>query len=221
MIVNKYNYISIPREEVDGVRKYVTPDGNKVPSVTTILAAVKDMTYLDQWVKNVGVENAERIKKEAATLGTGMHQNLENYILGRPIVGSFMEKALANLIIKKGLSKVDEIWGTEVAVYSSGLYAGTTDLVGLHMGIPSIMDFKNSRTEKELDKIEDYLAQLGAYAIAHNEMYGTEIHRGVLMIATRDARYQEFIFEGKEFDRCIELWLTALESYYKKLPGDK
>lgn len=216
MVLNKlYNYPTLTRQEFDGVRYYQTPDGNLLPSVTTILSAVKDDTHLQQWVERVGHDKAEQIKRESTTLGAGMHQNLENYILGKPITGTFMEKALANLIIKKGFPRIKEVWGTEVMLYSAGLYAGTTDLVALlDNGLPAIVDFKNSLRLKELSWIEDYRAQLGAYALAHNEMHGTDIKQGLLMIATRDAVYQEFHFQGTDFDDCISLWLSKLDAYY-------
>ena len=149
-----------------------------------------------------------------------MHKNLENYILGNDMSGSFMAQTLAKVIIKNGLSKVNEVWGTEVSLYSTELYAGTTDLIGLHDGIPSIMDFKNSLKEKKLEWIEDYFLQLAAYALSHNEMHGTNIQRGVIMIATRDAKYQEFIIEGKEFERYETLWANKVCAYYERFGRD-
>ena len=187
-----------------------------MPSVTTILSATKDSTGIDDWVRKVGEEEALRIKNEAARIGTGMHNNLENYVLGRPITGTFMEQSLAKLIIKRGFPRLAEIWGIEVALYSAGLYAGTTDLVAvLDNGDPAIVDFKNSRTPKRVEWIDDYKAQLGAYALAHNEMYGTDIRQGLIMMACRTGEYQEFHFAGAEFDKCIELWLSRLAAFLK------
>lgn len=217
MLINKiYNYPTLTRVETEGSRRYQLPDGSLVPSVTTILSAVKDISHLKEWIERVGEERANQIKVEASTLGTGIHENLENYIHGRPMSGAFMEQALAKLIIKKGFGRLKEIWGTEVSLYSQGLYAGTTDLVAvLDNGLPAIVDFKNSLKPKKLEWIEDYRAQLGAYAVAHNEMFGTSINQGFLMIATRDGQYQEFHFEGSEFDECIDIWLGKLDSYYR------
>ena len=189
-------------------------EGRPLPSVTTILSKMKDMTHLNEWRAAVGEEKAKKITTEASGLGNGMHKNLENYILGEPMSGTFMAKALANVIIKNGLSKVDEVWGTEVSLYSPELYAGTTDLTGLHSGIPSIMDFKNSLNDKKREWIEDYFMQLAAYALSHNEMYGTDIKRGVVMIATRDAKYQEFIIEGDEFTHYETMWANKVCAYY-------
>ena len=215
MIINKkYDYKPLSRTDSPNGRKYIVGEDQLLPSVTTILSATKDMTHLKEWVKRVGVEESNRIKTEASGLGTGMHNNLERYILGKEMTGTFMSQTLAKVIIKHGLSKVNEVWGTEVALYSTGLYAGTTDVIGLFEGEPAIIDFKNSLKPKKVEWIDDYRAQLAAYILAHNEMYNTNIKKGIVMVAVRDGSYQEFIFEGKEFDRCVTLWLAALDKYY-------
>lgn len=219
-ILNKFEYKPLQRTEGEGGRRYIVGEGRPLPSVTTILSKTKDMTALLEWKKNVGEEKAKQIVAEASGLGNGMHKNLENFILGIPMSGSFMSKTLANVIAKQGLSKVDEVWGTEVSLYAKELYAGTTDLVGVHQGIPSIMDFKNSLREKKKEWIEDYFMQLAAYSMAHNEMYGTNITRGVVMIATRDAKYQEFIIEGDEFTHYQTMWAEKLCAYYDQYGRD-
>lgn len=212
-ITQVYNYQPLQRIDSPEGRRYVA-GGEKLPSVTTILSATKDTTHLDEWRNNVGHEKAAKISKEATDLGNGMHKNLENYIFGKPMEGTFMEKALANLIVKKAFPKITQIWGSEVGLYSAGLYAGTTDLVGTHEGIPAIMDFKNSLSPKKKEWIEDYFMQLAAYAIAHNELYGTTINRGVIMMATRDAQYLEFVIEGEEFTHYETMWANKLCAYY-------
>lgn len=221
MIIKKpYNYQPLQRIDTPNGRRYIVGEGRPLPSVTTILGKTKDMTHLNEWRENVGEAEATRIVNEASILGNGMHKNLESYILGEKMSGTLMARALANVIIKKGLSKVDEVWGTEVSLYSTGLYAGTTDLVGVHDGIPSIMDFKNSLRDKQREWIEDYFMQLAAYAISHNEMYQTNISRGVVMIATRDAKYQEFIIEGSEFTHYETMWANKVCAYYDQYGQD-
>lgn len=215
-LVNKFEYKPLQRTEGEGGRRYIVGEGRPLPSVTTILSKTKDLKHIQEWISRVGEQEANRIKTEASGLGNGMHKNLENYILGQEMSGSFMAKTLANVIIKHGLPKVSEVWGTEVSLYAKELYAGTTDLVGVHDGIPSIMDFKNSLKDKKKEWIEDYFMQLAAYSMAHNEMYGTDICRGVVMIATRDARYQEFIIEGEEFIHYQNMWADKLCVYYDK-----
>jgi genome maintenance exonuclease 1 len=220
LIQKKFDYKPLKRIDTGNGRRYIVGEGRALPSVTTILSKMKDMTYLNEWRASVGVEKAAKITAEASGLGNGMHKNLENYILGKDMSGSFMSKTLAKVIIKEGLSKVSEVWGTEVSLYSPELYAGTTDLIGLHDGKPSIMDFKNSLREKQKEWIEDYFMQLAAYTLSHNEMYGTNISRGVVMIATRDAKYQEFIIEGEEFKHYETMWANKVCAYYERFGLD-
>jgi len=215
MLIQKlYDYKPLERISTENGRRYIVGEGRPLPSVTTILEKTADKTHLYEWRKRLGPVEATRITVEASGLGTGMHNNLENYILDKPMKGNFMQRALADVIIKHGLCNVSEVWGTEVALYSKELYAGTTDLVGLHQGIPSIMDFKNSLKEKKREWIEDYFMQLCAYALSHNEMFGTNINRGVVMIATREAKYQEFVIEGDEFTHYETKWANKVCAYY-------
>jgi len=216
MLIKKvFDYKPLERIDTPNGRRYVVEGQERpLPSVTTILSATKDTSGLDDWVKKVGVEEANRIKNEASSIGTSMHSNLEKYILGQPMTGPLLPKTLANVVIKKGLSRVDEVWGIEVGLYTSELYAGTTDLVGVHEGEPAIMDFKNSLKNKKREWIEDYFMQLAAYAVSHNEMFGTKINKGVVMIATREANYQEFIIRGDEFTHYELMWANKVCAYY-------
>lgn len=215
-IHSKYEYKPLKRIDTGNGRRYIVGESRPLPSVTTILGKTKDMTAILEWQKNVGIEKANEIKTTASNLGNSMHKNLENYILGQEMEGSFMALTLAKVIINKGFPRINEVWGTEVSLYAKDLYAGTTDVIGVHDNIPSIIDFKNSLKDKKKEWIEDYFMQLAAYAIAHNEMYGTDIHRGVVMIATRDAKYQEFIIEGDEFTHYETMWANKLCSYYDR-----
>lgn len=217
MLINsKYSYLPLDRIETDQGRKYVVSQDIVVPSVTTILSKTKDMTYINEWIESVGEHQANKIKNEASFLGTELHKNIENYILGEDFAGSFMGRALAKTIIKKGLININEVWGIEANLHYQNLYAGTTDLVGIHHSKPSIIDFKNSINTKNREQIEDYFLQLVAYAMAHNEMFGTEIKRGVIMLATRDSKYQEFVIEGNEFEDYTDKWIDKLSQYYNK-----
>jgi genome maintenance exonuclease 1 len=215
-IVSKFDYKPLERVDHPSGRRYIVGEGRPLPSVTTILSKTKDMTFLKEWRANVGEAEATRITTEAAGIGSSMHNNLEKYILGKEMAGNLISQILASVIIKQGLVNVDEIWGIEVGLFSKELYAGTTDLVGVHNGVPAIMDFKNSRAAKKKEWIEDYFMQLAAYALSHNEMYGTTINKGVIMLATRDAKYQEFIIEGDEFTHYETMWANKVCSYYNQ-----
>jgi len=223
------------RTTIEGKRHYCTPDGSKVPSVTTILDATKSeekKQALWNWKKRVGEAKAQEITTEAAGRGTRMHKWLENYIkddlFDQPGTNPYSRQShsMADSVIRQGLVNVTEFWGVEVPLYYSGLYAGTTDCVGLWQGKPSILDFKQTNKPKKREWIDDYFIQLAAYAMAHNHMHNTEINMGVILMCVQPAQlapgvfdtpvYQEFIIEGEEFEFWSQEWLKRVEMYYLK-----
>ena len=201
-------------------RVYQTPDGERLPSVTTILGATKDMTHLNEWRKRVGEANAAQITKEAAGVGTAMHANLERFLIGEqrqpgnnPV--HVQANKMADIIIENGLSKMDEVWAMEQSLYCPGLFSGTTDLVGVYEDQPAICDHKQTNKPKKAEWVEDYYLQLAAYATAHNEVYGTNIKRGVIFMCSRDLQYQQFDLLPENFNKYQDMWLGKVEEYYK------
>ena len=192
LITEKYDYQEIKRESVNGKRLYACPDGNAVASVTTILDKTKDKTHLIAWRKRVGEQKAQEIVTEAASVGTRMHKYLEDYIeFGEwPTPGSnpYAQQAhkMATQVKENAMVDVDEIWGSEINLYHPKIYAGTTDLVGQYKGQPAIMDFKQTNKPKKQEWVEDYYLQLTAYALAHNEIFGTNIREGHVLCVPRD-----------------------------------
>ena len=122
MLTERYNYQPLERVSIEGSRHYQTPNGEPLPSVTTVLDALKDKTSLYEWRKRVGDEEANRITKLATGIGTQVHLHIEKYILEEDRPGGTnlihqMSKELSDIVIEKGLSNVDEVWGTEVPLY--------------------------------------------------------------------------------------------------------
>jgi genome maintenance exonuclease 1 len=219
---------------VEGKRFYATPDGKKLPSVTTILDKTKSEASkqaLNQWRARVGTERAQQITTEAANRGTRMHTYLEKYIREGAIPPkgsnpfSWPSYIMAETVIKQGLVNVQEFWGIEVPLYFPNVYAGTTDGAGIHLNEESILDYKQTNKPKRREWIEDYFMQLCAYAEAHNELHGTRIKKGVVLMCVKpdlDAnhnivgqpQYQEFVLEGAEFEHYRTLWWKKVEQYY-------
>ena len=230
----KFNYQSLERTNIDGQRRYSTPDGKKLASVTTILEATKPeekKKILQDWRNRVGHEKAKQITTDAANRGTRMHTYLEHYVKNGAIQDrgknpfSWASHAMADVVIKEGLTKVNEFWGVEVPLYFPEIYAGTTDCVGIHENSESILDFKQTNKPKKREWIEDYFLQLAAYSEAHNELHGTKIKKGVILMCVkpeldsqnyivRPPEYQEFILEGSEFEKYRSLWWKRVEEYY-------
>ena len=233
-MIQKFDYKKLSRTNIDGKRHYCTPTGDPVPSVTTILDKTKPeekRQALANWRKRVGEQKAQQITTEAANRGTRMHTYLENYVLDGVLKEagsnpySWASHSMAQQIINKGLCNVDEYWGMEVPLYFPNVYAGTTDCVGVHAGDEAIMDFKQSNKPKKEEWIDDYKLQLCAYAEAHNEVYSTNIRKGVILMAVKPEtdemgnvktipEYQEFIVEGEEWELWRQQWWKRVEEYY-------
>jgi len=217
-----YTYKKLDRQDGGGQgRVYVDDIGNKIPSVTTILSKTKDMTHLIAWKKRIGEDKAKQITEESAGLGTTMHAHLEAYVLGeqRPggnNYGRLMAQRMADTVITEGLIDVDEVWGVESHLYYENLWAGTTDLVGMYMGRPAIMDFKTTIKPKKREWVEDYRLQLAAYAMAHNNIHGTNIDTTVVFMVSRECEFQKFVWTGHEFEESTVLWSQKVADYYER-----
>ena len=217
----KFDYPETVRGMVEGLRHYDI-NNEKLPSVTTILnqtQTAEKAEGLANWRARVGEAEAQRIMDQAAQRGTAMHTILEHHILGKnrldlTDVGQQAHK-MADVVIEKVLCHLEEIWGSEVALYYPELYAGATDLVGVYKNAESIIDFKQTNKPKRREWIEDYMIQLGAYAMAHNYVYQTKIQQGVVLMCSKDGYFQEFIVSEKEFQKYQHEWLKRVDLYYK------
>ena len=215
-----YKYPKSIRETLKGVRHYDVND-EKLPSVTTILQATQSLEKaesLSRWASRVGQVEADRIRDQAAKRGTAMHSYLETYLQG----GKVLElrdvgreaSSMAETIIAKGFNDLEEVWGVECTLHYPGLYAGQTDMCGIYQGRESIIDFKQTNKPKRVEWIDDYKLQLVAYATAHDQVYGTEIEQGVILMCTPDNFFQRFLVNGSEFREWKWKWLKKVSDYY-------
>jgi len=143
--IKKFTYPGTNREMIEGKRHYVIGK-EKLPSVTTILSATQSeekKASLERWKQRVGEEQAEKIKNTSANRGTIMHKLLEKHVLGQGYedltdLGQ-QAKPMAQMIVERGLSRMEAFYGTEVTLHYPELYAGQTDLVGIFDGKDSIL----------------------------------------------------------------------------------
>ena len=226
MIINKFPYQKISRKTINGVRLYSCPNGDKLPSVTTILSITtpkEKQIALENWRKRVGHQKAATITREAACRGTSMHSFLEFYMkngeLDKPNEQSIQSFDMANQIIKFSLSNVKEFYGTEIGLYYPELYAGTADTIYLQDDEIILGDFKQSNKVKNKEWIDSYFMQLAAYIEAHDTVYNTQIKKGKIMMCTPMLEYQQWIIEGTELQKYKDLWWERVYQYYDKILG--
>ena len=214
-LIRKYPYKHYNRFSDTTGRKYLV-DNIKVPSVTTILGATKDMRQLNNWRRRVGEDEANRIMNQASTVGTEMHKVLEYHLTGQGYYNDMEEGAKPRMMAKTILDniKLDEVWGNEISLEYKNKFAGTCDLTAVAYGKPSIVDWKQANRPKKEEWVEDYKLQLGAYYLAHTANYGP-IEQGVISICTRDLQYQEFKLSEADLKEYSEKFLQRLEQFHK------
>ena len=219
-ITSPYPYQKFKRRSVNGKRLYENPYGDPVPSVTTILDKTKPKEKrdaLNRWKKRVGEKEAQRIVTEASDNGSRMHAILEYWVKNETYTGetTILSETMADVIKQNVQSDIDEVWGSEVNLCYPQLYAGTTDLVGVYKGKPTIMDFKQTNKPKKREWIDDYFMQGAAYALAHNELYETKIEKIAIFMCSREGQFQLFEVDEKEFTDWETKWATRLQEFYE------
>ena len=223
---NKYKYIQGKQITDHGTGKRIYDIvGTRLPSVTTILGQTKNQQFLKDWKAKVGEQEAERIKNLSSKRGTAMHKFLENHIQGigyDDLTGLGQEaKAMAQKIIDIGFTAIEEYYGSEVTLHYPGLYAGSTDLVCNHNGMDTIVDFKQANRPKKIEWIDDYFLQIAAYAMAHDQVYGSKIRQGIIMVCTPDLYYQEFKFQDVDLRSWKHKFLKRLDMYHELIHDEK
>jgi len=196
----------------DGLRLYETPEGNKYPSITTILS-VRNKSGLTEWRKRVGNDVANHIARTAAARGTKVHHMCEDYLNNENIdhhKKNFLPFCLFGQLKEKVLCNINNIHAQEAGLYSDKYkVAGRVDCIAEYNGVLSIIDFKTSTKERNEEWNENYYIQCSAYAEMYEERTGTKIEQIVILCVTEDGTVQEFVKE--KYDYLDAITETATE----------
>ena len=193
-----YGFESLPTENVDGKRYYITPTGEKYPSVTSVTGLLS-RKGIQEWRKRVGAETANKISTQAARHGTSAHQLFEDYIKNdnfeEKFKGAMPTTQQAFISLEKELNQIGTVHALEAPLYSHELQlAGRVDCIAEYFGNEiSIIDFKTSRNPKERKWIQNYFIQETAYAKMFEELTGKKVHSLITMIAVSDGSSQLFV----------------------------
>ena len=202
-----YAFHELESETTEKGRHYITPDGNRLPSVTTVLGRKLDKSGLDVWRAKVGEEEANKITRQAGVRGTAVHLIAEKYLLNQEYYppGTMPVNIDTFKKIQKQLDEhVDTIYALEAPLYSYNLNtAGRTDCVATWDGVPTIIDFKTSRNIKKEEYIEGYLIQATAYSIMFEELIGVHIPQFAIIIAVDHEEPQVFVRSTKNYHNRV------------------
>lgn len=216
-----YNYPSLQTVEVKGKRFYQVNDETFYPSITTILGCTptpEKTTALEGWRKWLGADKAKAETQRAADRGTNVHLMIEQFLKKQPInapTATQIDLQMFNSI-KLKLKAINKIYGQEVPLYSHLLgIAGRCDFIGEYEDKAVIADWKTSTNIKDLERVHDYFVQGTFYAVAHNEMFGTEIEDIVIFIAVEKGLPQ--VFKHKVTTELVDELIERTEKFYKEL----
>ena len=207
-----HNEISVPElstKNVNRKRFYQTPEGKLYPSITTVLQKRK-MAGLMEWRKNVGDDVANYIARTAAHRGTKVHHMCEDFLNNNfdeeTHKKNFLPYVLFGQMKPVLMQKVNNIYAQECGLYSDKYrVAGRVDCIAEYNNIPSIIDFKTSRKERNDDWNESYYIQASAYAEMFEERTSIAIDQIVILVVTEDGVVQEFVkTKGEYIPKLIE-----------------
>ena len=204
---------SLPTEEIGGKRYYITPNGKKLPSVTTVLGHFKK-EKINEWRNRIGHEEAQKITKRASVRGTKFHNMLEKYVSNdRSLFENVMpDMKQAFYDIQPTLDKIDNIHYIESPLYSEKLgVAGRTDVIAEFGKTLSIIDFKTSRKEKKEEWIDNYLEQGTAYALMYEELVGIPVNQIVILISVDFMEHPQVFIRDK--NQYIQSLLEKIHLY--------
>ena len=218
--MKEFNHVSLSNpipdvstETIKGKRFYVTPEGKKYPSITTVLSG-RNSEGLVRWRQSVGNDVANNIMRTAAKRGTAVHTLVENYLNNEELSNQDVLPTALFTLLKPELDNINNIRIQEGGLYSDEYgVAGRVDCIAEYKGKLSVIDFKTSTKEKKEEWVENYFIQGSAYCQMYEERYSQSIDQVVILIVTEDGAVQTFTKEKKDY---LPLLKTAIKEFYKE-----
>lgn len=212
-----HEFVSLPElltESIDGKRYYIGLNGNKLPSVTSILSTIYG-GWVHEWRAAVGEEKANKISTQASRRGTAIHKICEDYLLNKP---EYLKNHVPVNIqmfntMKPELHRINNVYAIEAPLFSEKIgCAGRVDCIAQFDGYPSIIDYKTSRRIKEKEDIESYFVQMTLYSLMFEDMMNIKCKQLVIIMGVDHENPSIFIVDRKDY---ISKAAEAISNYYK------
>jgi hypothetical protein len=218
----------LPRYEVKRIRTtgkqdYLSPAGDRCPSVTTILNATRsaaDRARLRDWQQRIGLEQATAITHTASRRGTGTHRQIQRYLQGEPVTCSDAVAPYWQSIypVLQALEQVRLVEG--MVLHDRLRYGGVVDCVAQYQGVPCVCEWKTADRPKEsVERLYDYPLQLAAYCGALNHLYqeqSLELSHALLVVAIADQPAEIFWFDAEDLAAYWQAWSDRLDQYWRR-----
>ena len=219
-----HNYlgdVELTKKETQGIRLYNLPNGDWVPSITSVTSFYNRQIFAD-WRKRVGIEEANRITKKATSRGTDFHAATELYMLNKEIDWNEF-KPLTKIMFAHArpyLDKINNIHAIERTLYSEYLgLAGRVDCIGEYEGELAVIDFKTSEKIKPEKWLENYFVQEMFYASAYYEMTGISVKKLITIMVTPSGEVE--VFDKRNKEDYIKLLVRYIKEFVHHNTGQK
>ena len=207
--------LELDKKETPGCRLYQLPNGNWVPSITSVTSFYNREVFVS-WRKRVGIEEANRITKKATSRGTDFHEAAQAYLENKELDWDEFQPLTKFMFhhLKPELDKINNIHAIERTLYSEYLgLAGRVDCIAEYDGELAVIDFKTSTKEKQENYIEHYFVQETAYAAMFLERCGIEVKKIVTLISVEDGSVQ--VFQKYNLDDYLQLLKSYIEEFVR------
>ena len=213
VVENHLGDLELDKKEVDGIRLYNLPNGDWVPSITSVTSFYNREVFR-KWRKRVGDTEANRITKESTTRGTDYHEAAQAYLENKELdwdnylpLTQFMFKSS-----QPYLDKIGKIHAIERTLYSEYLgLAGRVDCIAEYDGELAIIDFKTSKKIKPEKWIEQYFVQETAYACMYYELTGIAVDKLITIMVTPEGDVH--VYDKRNKSDYIKLLVNYVKEF--------
>ncbi len=205
--------LELEKKESDGMRLYNLPNGDWVPSITTVTSFYNREIFV-KWRKRIGLEEANRITKRATARGTDFHQVCQDYLENKELNWDDYQPLSKFMFFhtKPYLDKINNIHAIERTLYSEYLgLAGRVDCIGEYEGELAVIDFKTSEKIKPEEWLENYFVQEMFYGSAYYELTGIPIVKLITIMVTPGGDVK--VFDKRNKNDYIKLLVRYIKKF--------
>ena len=205
--------LELEKKESDGMRLYNLPNGDWVPSITTVTSFFNRQIFTN-WRKRIGLEEANRITKRATARGTDFHQVCQDYLENKELNWDDYQPLSKFMFFhtKPYLDKINNIHAIERTLYSEYLgLAGRVDAIGEYEGELAVIDFKTSEKIKPEEWLENYFVQEMFYGSAYYELTGIPIVKLITIMVTPGGDVK--VFDKRNKNDYIKLLVRYIKKF--------
>jgi len=216
MTFNHCNFLGdleLEKKETNGIRLYNLPDGQWVPSITSVTSFYNRQIFVE-WRKRVGEEKANAITRKATARGTDFHQVCQDYLENKELNWDDYQPMTKFMYIhaKPYLDKINNIHAIERTLYSEYLgLAGRVDCIAEYEGELAVIDFKTSEKIKPEEWIENYFVQETFYAAAYYELTGQVVKKLITLMVTPGGEVK--VFDKRNKGDYIKLLVRYIKEF--------